>query len=163
VAVEVRTVNSRYFKLTARASEGYSALESEIESVVRQHIKRGTVQVNLRVDRIGAGSAYRINDAVLSGYWRQLAEFQKRLHSAETYRQRLTDRLNKILSEYDVRVQPAEIVREVGLFAERNDISEEVVRLGSHLEQFRAAMDLPESAGRKLEFVTQEMFREANT
>ena len=43
VAVEVRTINSRYFKLTVRSNEGYSALEPQIDSLVRQHIKRGTL------------------------------------------------------------------------------------------------------------------------
>jgi uncharacterized protein (TIGR00255 family) len=51
----------------------------------------------------------------------------------------------------------------VSIFAERSDIAEEVTRLASHLEQFRDIMNEPESPGRKLEFLTQEMFREANT
>ncbi len=51
VAVEVRTINGRYFKLNFKSAEGYSVLEPEIESVVREQIKRGTVQVNLRIDR----------------------------------------------------------------------------------------------------------------
>jgi uncharacterized protein (TIGR00255 family) len=54
-------------------------------------------------------------------------------------------------------------VKEVGIFAERADISEEIVRLRSHLEQFDAIMNSDESVGRKLEFLTQEMFRETNT
>ena len=62
-----------------------------------------------------------------------------------------------------VLVEQSDIVREVGLFAERSDISEETVRLRSHLEQFDSIMELKESSGRKLEFVTQEMFRETNT
>ena len=45
VGVEVRTINSRYFKLTVRSGEGYAALEPQIDALVRQHIKRGTVQV----------------------------------------------------------------------------------------------------------------------
>ena len=49
------------------------------------------------------------------------------------------------------------------MFAERSDISEEIVRLRSHLEQFDQLLGLAESSGRKLEFLTQEMFREANT
>jgi uncharacterized protein (TIGR00255 family) len=49
------------------------------------------------------------------------------------------------------------------LFSERSDISEEVVRLRSHLEQFGQLLDSPESAGRKLDFLIQEMVREANT
>ena len=49
------------------------------------------------------------------------------------------------------------------MFAEKADIAEEVVRLQSHLEQFQTVMQAPESPGRKLEFLTQEMFRETNT
>jgi uncharacterized protein (TIGR00255 family) len=81
----------------------------------------------------------------------------------ESYRQRLTEKLTKLLDEYSVTVQVGDVVREVGLFAERSDISEELVRLRSHLEQFVSIMAAGESNGRKLEFVTQEMFREANT
>ena len=53
--------------------------------------------------------------------------------------------------------------KEVSIFAERSDIAEEVVRLASHLGQFQDMMNDKESPGRKLEFLTQEMFREANT
>ena len=72
VAVEVRTINSRYFKLNVRSNEGYSSLEPQIEVQVRQHIKRGTVQVGLRVARKRPSDDYRINEAVLGGYRRQL-------------------------------------------------------------------------------------------
>jgi uncharacterized protein YicC (UPF0701 family) len=51
VAVEVRTINNRYFKLNVRSTENYAALEPQIEDVVRQKVRRGTVQVTLRVDR----------------------------------------------------------------------------------------------------------------
>src|SRR5687767_6897935 len=51
VAVEVRTVNNRYFKLSVRNSEGYSSLEPQIEAIVRESVRRGTVQINLRIDR----------------------------------------------------------------------------------------------------------------
>jgi uncharacterized protein (TIGR00255 family) len=81
----------------------------------------------------------------------------------DAYRDRLTERLSQLLTEFNVTVTPADVVREVGLFAERTDISEEIVRLRSHLEQFDAILDAEESNGRKLEFLTQEMFREANT
>ncbi len=82
---------------------------------------------------------------------------------AEAYRGRLRERIEKLLVEHGVAVEAQDIVREVGLFAERSDISEEVVRLHSHLVQFLTIMQGAESNGRKLEFVTQEMFREANT
>ena len=82
---------------------------------------------------------------------------------ADAYRARLDERLGKILAEFDVALQPGDLVREVGIYAERSDISEETVRLRSHLEQFATIMALEESSGRKLEFLTQEMFRETNT
>ena len=46
----------------------------------------------------------------------------------EAYSNRLTERINKLLAEHDVTVEPADIAREVGLFAERSDIAEEIVR-----------------------------------
>ena len=81
----------------------------------------------------------------------------------ENYRVRLTERLQKLLADYDVTVDSSDVIREVGIFAERSDISEEIVRLRSHLEQFHALMEQEQSSGRKLEFLTQEMFRETNT
>jgi len=80
-----------------------------------------------------------------------------------TYQSRLTQRVQQALSDLNVTVNPADLVREVSLFVDRSDISEEIVRLRSHLQQFADALQLPESAGRKLEFITQEMGREVNT
>jgi uncharacterized protein (TIGR00255 family) len=81
----------------------------------------------------------------------------------EAYRRRLLERLNTLLADYATSVEPADVVREVGVFADRSDISEEVVRLRSHLEQFESIAGGEESNGRKLEFVIQEMLRETNT
>ena len=81
----------------------------------------------------------------------------------DAYRTRLEDRLKKVLAEYQMTLDPADVIREVTLYADRGDISEEIVRLKSHLDQFDSIMNLPESSGRKLEFLTQELFREANT
>ena len=62
-----------------------------------------------------------------------------------------------------VTVEPADLVREVSLYVDRSDISEEVVRLRSHLQQFADEVESPEGSGRKLEFIAQEMGREVNT
>jgi uncharacterized protein (TIGR00255 family) len=243
VAVEVRTVNSRYFKLTLRAGECFLSLEPRIETVVRKSVRRGTVLVGLRIDRQLTPDQYRLNAAVIRAYRAQLNQLCDELHVgesvrleallglpgvaderlgegscseadwpvieetlrqaltnldemrrdegramgadletncqavveqlqqiaeraplvSESYRARLTERLNKILAEHEIQVEPADVVREIGIFAERSDISEELVRLRSHIDQFRAITQLPESSGRKLDFLTQEMFREANT
>jgi uncharacterized protein (TIGR00255 family) len=98
------------------------------------------------------------------GIGRQLAEIRKRSPGvAEAHRDRLLERVRGLLVGVDVQLNASDLIKEVSIFAERSDIAEEVVRLASHLEQFQDIVNEPESAGRKLEFLTQEMFREANT
>ena len=82
---------------------------------------------------------------------------------AVLFRDRLMDRVRGLLAGVDVRIDQSDLIKEVSIFAERSDIAEEVVRLASHLDQFQVIVNEPESAGRKLEFLTQEMFRESNT
>lgn len=243
VAAEVRSVNSRYFKLSLRISDGYASLEPRVDELVRRSIRRGTVQLDLRVEREAAPDRFHLNESVIVGYLKQIRAIASRLqvedgvrldsllllpgvaaesvgdtcdgdgcwpvvqeavqHSlrklaemrreegaamaadllencriisreleaieqrapvvVDNYRQRLTERLNRLLTEHNLAIQPSEIIREVGVFAERSDISEEIVRLRSHVDQFRSIMQVADAEGRKLEFVTQEMFREANT
>lgn len=79
------------------------------------------------------------------------------------YRERLTERIRGLLAEHAVQTSDSDLLREMGLFADRCDITEEITRLRSHLEQFEAVMAQDESQGRKLEFLSQEMFRETNT
>jgi uncharacterized protein (TIGR00255 family) len=241
VAVNVRVVASRLFKLTVRATDGYSALEPYIEKVARQSIRRGTIKVNLRVDRLRQELC--INSHVLSRYRDQLLSLarvwgdgvtisserllrlpgvvadhsmavldadvawpaistvleaaiqdlsQMRLRGGramtddllancrdisvgiETIQQRapsildasrrtLIERVNRVLAENQLSIGLAEIIRGVSLYADRSDVSEEIARLKCYLEQFGSIMQLTESSGRKLEFLTQEMLREANT
>jgi uncharacterized protein (TIGR00255 family) len=82
---------------------------------------------------------------------------------AAAYRERLLERVRTALGELDVKIDRNDLIKEVSIFTERSDIAEEVVRLASHLEQFKDIIHEPESPGRKLEFLTQEMSREANT
>ncbi len=79
------------------------------------------------------------------------------------FRDRLLDRVRGLLHEVDVQIDRDILIREVSIFAERSDIAEETVRLATHLDHFQEIMKEEESPGRKLEFLTQEMFREANT
>lgn len=79
------------------------------------------------------------------------------------YRDRMTERVNKVLEEFDVSVDPSTLLREIAIFTDRVNISEEIVRLKSHLQQFDMFLKQKESAGRKLDFLTQELFRETNT
>ncbi|MBN2212507.1 MAG: YicC family protein [Sedimentisphaerales bacterium] len=81
----------------------------------------------------------------------------------KNYHQRLQQRANILLAEAKLKLDDDQLAREVALFAERCDINEEIHRLQSHLSQFRQAIDDEQQAGRRLDFITQEMLREANT
>jgi uncharacterized protein (TIGR00255 family) len=95
---------------------------------------------------------------------RQLGLIRERAPGvAVSFRDRLLERVRGLLAELDVQIDRSDLIKEVSVFAERSDVSEEVTRLASHLDQFQEIMNEPESTGRKLEFLTQEMFREANT
>jgi uncharacterized protein (TIGR00255 family) len=79
------------------------------------------------------------------------------------YRDRLLQRVQELLKSADAQLGANDVIREVSLFADRCDISEEITRLKSHLDQFVSLFQVAGSQGRKLEFLCQEMFREANT
>ncbi len=81
--------------------------------------------------------------------------------AVEEYRARLEARIAELAK--GVPLDPQRIAQEVAFFAERTDIAEEMTRLSSHLEQFRALFESPEPAGRKMDFIVQEMHREVNT
>jgi uncharacterized protein (TIGR00255 family) len=242
VVVEVRAVNNRYLKINYRSSDWIGGNETRVEKIVRQYIKRGTVQVQVRIADSENQTSFRFNTEILNAYREQLQDFHRhhpmdgnvtlesllslpgvveettnpnikegvgplaeraivaalkslnamravegqamghdmlenidaikaqltfienRIPQVTTgYTMRLQERVTKLLEPYDTDVQPGDIAREVALFAERSDIAEEVVRLQSHLEQFCETMKAPEGIGRRLEFVSQEMFRETNT
>ena len=88
--------------------------------------------------------------------------------AAENYRQRLEAKIERLLKGRGFEPSAPDLYRELQIFADRCDVSEEVTRLESHLEMFHGILQQrdegdPDPAGRKLDFVTQEMFREANT
>jgi len=253
VSVELKTVNNRYFKLSLRLTEGYSALEARIESLLRKVIERGTVSAHIRIITARENSGYQINTAVLHSYMKQFTDawlsldkstgmiynmictryspdrflalpgvivtenehceaesekiwilLEKTLHEAldalqamrktegdsmeedlaanveslrqligniadlaprvaPLYRQKLQERIEKVLKEQGLELNEADFVRELAVYADKCDISEELVRFQSHLEQFTSTIRSKESCGRKLDFLTQELFREVNT
>ena len=243
VAIELRTLNNRYLKISLRAIEPYNLLEPEIERVVRQHIRRGTVQILLAVRRPRKIEDYRLNAVALRSYWEQLRRVQEELGQAATvelsallllpgvleepdplgqapgqdwpwvepvlrealhklqamrleegramevelrrladdiaghvqairlrapqvvleYRDKLRERVANLLHEFDIELDQSDLIKELSIFAERSDVTEELVRLESHLSQFCQVLGEEDCPGRKLEFLIQEMFREANT
>jgi uncharacterized protein (TIGR00255 family) len=77
------------------------------------------------------------------------------------YAKRLETRLKELLSE--TQLDPARLAQEAAIAAERSDVSEELARLGSHVQQFEKILSVGVEAGKKLDFLLQEMQREANT
>ena len=82
-------------------------------------------------------------------------------HSVEKYCQKLAARIEELL--HSTAIDPGRLEQEVAFFAERSDISEECMRFLSHIDQYRSSLELKEPVGKKLNFILQEMNREANT
>jgi uncharacterized protein (TIGR00255 family) len=126
-----------------------AALKSALEKLTQMRRTEGeTLQAELQ-GRLGRVQA-------IASEVRALAP-----RAVEEYRQRLLDRISEL--SRGIAVEPQRIAQEVAFFAERSDIEEEIARLSSHLQQFRALFDSPEPAGRRMEFLVQEMNREINT
>ncbi|MCP4258646.1 MAG: YicC family protein [Planctomycetes bacterium] len=81
----------------------------------------------------------------------------------QEYAAKLKQRVDSLLAEVRLKLDEETLAREVAIFAERSDISEEVARLDSHLQQFIQTCQANELSGRRLDFISQEMLREANT
>lgn len=95
---------------------------------------------------------------------RQLEEVRARSPGVVVeYQARLQSRVRELLAGTNVKLSEDDLVREVSIFAERCDVNEEISRLSSHLAQFLELCDSPEDTGRRLDFLAQELLREANT
>ncbi|MBF0549952.1 MAG: YicC family protein [Deltaproteobacteria bacterium] len=79
----------------------------------------------------------------------------------QLHQTRLGERMKVLLGQTEIDQQ--RLFQEAAYFAERSDITEELVRSKSHIQQFRHFLELPEPVGRRLDFLIQEMGREANT
>ena len=96
---------------------------------------------------------------------RSYAERIKELSEADIsgYGAKLEERIKKFLSDFDVEIAEQRILTEAAIFADKAAIDEELVRLDSHFKAMREIIEKPEPAGRKLDFLLQEMNRETNT
>jgi uncharacterized protein (TIGR00255 family) len=248
MVAEVRSVNNRHLKVSLRTSDGLSGFESEIESLVRTHVRRGTINLNLVWNGRPSVDHFQIQIPVVESYVEQCSAVAKRIgvksgvkladllalpgvvaesmpHREESpalleavmqavelaltelnrmrakegasmagelksqlaqlgqlcevieqrapevlaeYRQRLKTRVATAVAEAISAGEVAplsepDLIREVALMSDKADIREEIVRLRSHFGQFENLLNGTESQGRKLDFLVQEMFREANT
>lgn len=83
----------------------------------------------------------------------------------DEYHQRLRARIDNLLARAELEVGQSDLIKEVAVFAERSDVAEETQRISAHLQQFDEIVHMGdgEPAGRTLDFLAQELLREANT
>ncbi len=242
-ALEIRSVNSRYLKLSIRLPEHLQSLEHEIEKVLRSRFARGSIAYSLQVRSEEQPALRRINTAALQHYvdtigrvrmpagaqptidlaalallpgvcepveldeaarqgqlervleltdqavdalirmrcqegealqrdlLQQLGAIRSELKTIDTrapnvieeYHERLRTRVATLMRESKIELEAEGLMREVAIFAERSDVSEEITRMLSHLKQFEQVCARGEQAGRTLDFLAQELLREANT
>jgi uncharacterized protein (TIGR00255 family) len=248
-AVEVRSVNNRFYKAVIKLPDKLAAMEMEIDRVLREALVRGSIVLTVAVKDRNPTSSVTINDAVLKTYLEKiqtllgsggtgavqldvanlmalpgvvepgddsieylhtheqlvmrlikeavgkLNDMRKREGAAlwtdlqkhveiirtslakiaehapqvvKTYHERLRARVNQLVSDAKLSLSDHDLLKEVALFADRADISEEIARLGGHVDQFISVCQKSDGNagagdGRKLDFIAQEMLREANT
>ena len=249
-AVEIRSVNSRYYKSRVKLPESMTFLEEDIEKLLRSNLSRGMINCNIHLKNISADELFEIDQTALKTILQRLdklaasvdlkcpidisnllslpgvvqpalpdesqkqqlkqnilsvvktaIEKLKEMRAVEgvalaadllqycdiikndldqvrtrcggvldEYAQKLKSRADELLSRAKLELDSDTLAREVAIFAERSDISEEIARLDSHLQQFADNCNAkPEAsagnsqAGRRLDFICQELLREANT
>ena len=242
-ALEIRSVNNRYLKLTTKLPEHLQFAEPAIERVVRVRVARGTVTLTVRQRSDPADAAKSLNLAALQQYvdslsrvrlpqgvattidlatiaqlpgvtdpgaqddarrQRQLSvvldltnraldamiamrrEEGRALHAelvahcaairsdldaigerapvvVDEYHERLKTRVATLMQAGGFELAADGLMREVAIYAERCDITEEISRLRSHLDQFAELCERGDQVGRTLDFLAQEFLREANT
>ncbi|MBI5511094.1 MAG: YicC family protein [Deltaproteobacteria bacterium] len=237
VAVELKAVNGRFLKVSVKAPPAYASLEGELEAVVRERLRRGSVTLAIYVTRTDLGPAAEVNAELAAAYKTaferlglpvhvvgllpgvvvdrqqgkpsEVAADERRLVSealgaalaelvrmreregaalktaiaailarmvevravvrarapevVKGYKARLEARLAELIGTGQAGVDPALLAREVAVFADRADITEELERLAAHFEHARELLAQGDDVGRRLDFLAQEMLREANT
>lgn len=132
---------------------------SIIQDVLRQSLEK------LQKFRMDEGQSMQnelvLNNKVIADHLLQVEQMAPQVVSE--YRTKLLERVRQVLTESSVNVTESDLIREVSIHADRTDINEEIKRLRCHLDQFQVFIKEKESPGRKLDFLSQEMFREVNT
>ncbi len=135
--------------------------DEETWTLVKSVVEKACDSMNLMKGREGSALASDLEKRLVI-IRSQLEKVTDRapLRPAEA-KERMLSRIRPLLD--DVEMDPIRIAQEVAMLADRLDCTEECVRLAAHLDQFKHLIEGPELAGRKLNFLLQEMNREANT
>jgi len=245
-AVELRSLNNKYFKTSLRLPETIQGLEPELETALRKRINRGSLTLTVKMRATDAHAANRVNEAAVLTYLDHLETIHSKISDQsvqidltqllalpgvlqpsedeevvlakarpivlkltdqacdklgqmrisegkavgqdilaqcevireqlghvkerapqviEEYHQRLRQRIEELTHEAKLRGAHQDLIREVAVFAERSDISEELSRTAEHITQLGKVVqgEGQDPAGRTIDFLAQELLREANT
>ena len=132
----------------------------ELEQAVLARVQEALDRLNTMREEEGSATARELRDR-MSRLAEGVSEVQKhRSVVQKAYMERLTTRLQELVGS---QIDPARVVQEVAVLVDRSDIQEELVRLGNHVEHFLGLLQAGGEVGKKLDFLLQEMNREANT
>lgn len=138
--------------------------EDDIDEVWETLLKALDMAINMLVDMRLKEGLKLSKDITLrcDVIYEKVLEIEKRSpEMVDEFREKILLRVKDFLKE--VEVDEARLLNEVAFFSDKCNITEEIVRLKSHIEQFKNAFNLDEPIGRKLDFIIQEMNREINT
>ncbi len=143
-----------------------SSVEREVD-LLRDATRRAFESAAAALDRMRASEGTALSEDLVRRLdrVRHLArEIERRSPEVlEAHRKRLRERADRLRVTAEIDVDAARLEQEIAMFAERCDISEELTRLESHCAQLTALLGSGEAIGRRLDFLLQEMAREANT
>jgi uncharacterized protein (TIGR00255 family) len=148
----------RLYSVTARENAGAAAPDA---AALIKAARAAVRSLETMRAREGAHLARELA-RLLTRFAKEIAAIRK-LAPAVTARHRAAMRTRLATLEPAFAADDERLARELALFADRSDITEELSRLESHLVQFRAGLSAKEANGRSLDFLAQEMFRECNT
>lgn len=137
-------------------------VDQKFIDIVLEMVEKACVQVNKMRSIEGQKLAEDIERRIsrLKELVNNLTE-QREIIKKQHY-QRMVDRLNDLLSKNDL-TQDDRFYRELAVLAEKGDLTEELIRIDSHIDQIALLLNQSGEVGRKLDFITQELIRESNT
>lgn len=243
IAVEIKSVNHRYFEFSCRTPRGYGFLDDKLKSYVNSMVSRGKIDMFVTIGANNeAPSEVTVNHQLVSGYINAMKEIsdtygiendvtvvslsrfpdiftvhkpaedeeqitndvlsvaktaidsfiamretegekmkadilsrantilsivteieERSPQTVAEYESRLLERIKQTLEDYEVEIDEQRVLTEVAVFSDKVAVAEETVRLRSHFAQLEKFLEYDEPVGRKIDFIIQEMNREANT
>ncbi|WPJ95070.1 YicC/YloC family endoribonuclease [Coraliomargarita algicola] len=157
------TPDSGFLLELARSVKDSSGLPDwkELKDSIQEAFQKALADIDSMRQQEGAALAADLKERIT-----QLEDFRQQIEknasgSTLRYRDALLERLKQLKLELDPSDE--RVLKEVAIFADRSDISEETTRLACHFEQFLSFLNADEATGRKMDFLCQEIHREFNT